>query len=129
MTEALDLDPADAERRIRLLCDKGQTVEAIVRTATTEARAFYATVRMWKHPSEPGMRILNVQNAQLAAGWSDMSDTFMSGSGFRQRVPADSGDVARALAQGLAATAARQDANALGDRGTEYRDATEGSEE
>jgi hypothetical protein len=129
MTEALDLDPEDAERRIRSLCDPEQTIEAIARTGTTEPRAYYAVVRTWEHPDEPGMRILNVQNVQLAAEWSRMSDTFVSGGGYRQRVPEDSGDVARSIAQGLAATAARQDAEALGERAPEYYDATEGSEE
>ena len=113
----------DAVDRVEQLADAGQDVVAVVKTGETDARDFYAVVRVWDHPDEPETSVLSLQNAQLVAEWSDMSDTWLSG-GYRQRVPDDDGTVARQLAQGLAATAAQQDAGAVGSRDVESFDAT-----
>ena len=122
-----EVSPQEATERVEELADAGQTVVAAVRTGETDARDFYAVVREWPHPEEPGTRILCIQNAQIVAEWSDMSDTWLTGS-YRQRVPEDNGAVARALAKSLAATAAQQDAGALGERDPEIHDATQGHE-
>lgn len=117
----------DAKQRITDLLDADQKLVSIVRTGSTDARTFYTVVRTWDHPEEPGMKVLNVQNAQLTADWSDMSDTFLSG-GWRQRVPADDGTLLRTLAQELAGAAAAADAGTLGDRDVEVEDITGGED-
>lgn len=117
----LNISEDDARRRIEALADEGQTVHSITRTGSTDARAFYSVVRTWEHPEETGLSILCVQNAQLAADWADLTDTYLSGS-YRQRFETGNGDTARAVAKGLAAAAARIDKGA-DDRPAEYNEA------
>jgi hypothetical protein len=103
----------EARQRIEELADDGQTVHDILLLDTTDARAFYAVARTWSHPDEPGLSILCLQVAQLTADWADLTDTFLSGS-TRLRYTTGDGNTARSLAQSLAATAARIDADAEG---------------
>jgi len=123
MSEALTLDPAEAERRVEALADPEQDVLSIVRTGGTQARAFYAIVRTWDHPEADETLTLCVQNAQLTAEWSDMSDEWLTGS-YRQRVPKGDGESARALAQSLAGAAAQIDRGVTGEKAPDYHDAT-----
>jgi len=118
----------NTKARISDLLDPEQRLISIVKTGETEAREFYTVVRCWDHPDEPGMKELNVQNAQLVKEWSDMSDTFLSG-GWRQRVPADDGTLLRTLAQELASAAAQADAGTLGSRDVDVKDASGGEGE
>lgn len=113
----------DAKTRIRNLLDSNQSLVSITKTGSTDARDFYAVVRTWPHPEEAGMQVLNIQNVQLTAEWSGMSDTFLSG-GYRQRVPSDNGDLMRSLAQTLATAAAQADAGKLGERDVIENDAS-----
>lgn len=113
ITESAALD------RLRALCDDGQHLVSVVATGADDARRYYATIRVWDHPDADGLRVLCIQNAQLVAEWSDMSDTFLSGS-YRQRFAAGDGDVARALASALAGTAAQIDGETVGTRETGY---------
>jgi hypothetical protein len=118
-----DIDADDAEDRIRSLMDDREDLISITRTGASEAAAYYAVVRSWPHPDESGLRIVNIQNVQLVAEWSDMSDTFLSG-GYRQRVPDGNGDIMRSLASALAGAAAQADAGSLGSREVSYEDAS-----
>jgi len=113
--------------RITALLDPEQRLISIIKTGETDAREFYTVVRCWPHPEAPGMVVLNVQNAQLTADWSDMSDTFLSG-GWRQRIPADDGTLLRSLAQELASAAAQADAGTLGSRDVDVQDASGGGD-
>lgn len=110
-----DLTSAEAEARIRALLDPSDDLVGLMPTGGTDAAAYYLAVVSREHPDEEGHLVLMERYAQLAAEWSDMSDTWLK-NGVNRRVRADGlEDFAQGLAQMYLNVAAKAEKDALGD--------------
>lgn len=119
---SLDLDPEQAEARVRSLADPTDDLVALMPTGESEAAAYYLAVVAREHPEAEGHLVLMERYVQLAAEWSDMSDTWLK-NGVNRRVRADGlGDFSRGLAQAYASLAAQADAGTVGERETLHVD-------
>jgi hypothetical protein len=118
---SLDLDPTEAEARVVDLTDADDALMALVPTGESKAAAYYLAVVERPHPSEEDSVVLMERYVQLAAQWSDMSDTWLK-NGINRRVEAGNGGLAQTLAQTYAQVAAQQEAGTVGERATAYND-------
>jgi hypothetical protein len=105
----------DAEARVEALLDADDKLAAVIPTGESDAAAYYLAVVERPHPDAEGSVILMERYAQLAAEWSDMSDTFLK-NGINRRAEAGDGGLARDLAQAYGRVAAAQDADTVGER-------------
>jgi len=110
-----DVDVEEAEARAEDLRDEDDRLAAVIPTGESEAAAYCLAIVERDHPDAEGKVVLMERYAQLAAEWSDMSDTFMK-NGINRRQDAGDGSLARELAQAYAGTAAAQDAGNVGER-------------
>ena len=108
-------DVEDAEARVRSLCDPEDRLTAVIPTGESDAAAYVLAIVERDHPDEDGKTVLMERYAQLAAEWSDMSDTFMK-NGINRRQEAGDGTLARHLAKAYGRLAAAQDAGTVGER-------------
>lgn len=106
---------ADPEARVRTLMDDGDELAALIPCGESEAAEFHIAIVERDHPDEDGQSILMERYAQLAAEWSDMSDTFLK-NGINRRSPKGDGTLARNLAQAYASTATKVEAGTVADR-------------
>ena len=112
---SLGLDPEDAEARVQALTDPTDDLVSLKPTGESDAAAYYLAVVAREHPDEPGHLVLMERYVQLAAEWSDMSDTWLK-NGVNRRVREDDlGDFARSLAQMYLAVVSRAESGTLSD--------------
>lgn len=117
---APDID--DVEARVRALLDDADDLVAVVETGESDAAQYVLAVVHRPHPDEAGQVIVMERYAQLAADWSDMSDTFLT-NGINRRSAEGDGSMARALAESYAALAAQMDGDTVGDRDVVHKEA------
>lgn len=118
---SLDLDPDEAEARVRDLADADDTLMGLVPTGESKAAAYYLAIVERPHPDEAGAVVLMERYVQLAAEWSDMSDTWLK-NGINRRQTEGDGSLAQSLAQTYAQVAAQQNGGTVGDRETLFND-------
>jgi hypothetical protein len=100
-------DLVGVEKRLRELCNDGETLHRAVHINDTDQGAYYIVVRVWDHPEVEDGQVLSERYAYLTKGSG--SDGWVD-NGVNRRVPpgVDVADMCELLAQGYAKTAAQE---------------------